>query len=312
MELRQLRYFVRIVDLGSVSKAAGHLFVAQPALSKQVAALEQELDAVLLVRSSRGVTPTEAGLALYRHAQTVLRQLERIPDEVRHAADSPAGVVSVGIPASTANILAAPLVRAVRMRLPSVRLQIAEGVSGHLEEMLASGRLEMSLLFERQKRAQRLQVRPLLVEDMFLVASRALVPQEPGEITLAEVARYPLVLPGVANTTRQLVDASFAKAGLTIDLLAEVEATSSMKSIATQGLGAAILSRSALYPDDQEPSVSMRRIVRPALRRGLGLCTLESATPSRSASAVMEVIVDTVRALIRDGVWRGVTAARPG
>jgi DNA-binding transcriptional LysR family regulator len=89
MELRQLRYFVRIVDLGSLSKAAADLFVAQPALSKQIAALEAELKATLLVRSPRGVTPTEAGQAFYRQAQSVLRQLGRIPDEVRSVQDRP-------------------------------------------------------------------------------------------------------------------------------------------------------------------------------------------------------------------------------
>lgn len=309
MELRQLKYFVRIVDLGSVSKAATHLCVAQPALSKQIAALEAELKATLLTRSVRGVTPTEAGLAFYRHAQTVLRELDRIPDEVRHASSSPVGVVSVGMPASTSNILAAPLVRAVRARLPNVRLKISEGASGHMEELLASGRLEMSLLFDRPRHSQKLQARPLLVEELFLVATPEL-DSGSGDIALAALAGYPLVLPNTSNATRQLVDASFAKAGVPMNVLVEVEATSSMKSIAMSGIAAAILSRSALFPDEQAPNLSVRRIVRPGLRRGLSLCTSRSAALSHGGQAVIEVIQETVRQLIRDGIWRGVSGAR--
>ncbi len=303
MELRQLKYFVRIVELRSFSKAAKHLYIAQPALSKHMAALEAELKTSLLTRSVRGVTPTEAGLTLYSLAQALLRQADRIPDEVANASDSPAGVVAIGIPASTANILAAPLIRAACARLPRVQLQISEGASGNLEELLASGRLDISLLFERQKRAQKLHVRPILAEDLFFVASKKLNSGD-GDISLAQVARHPLVLPGLSSTTRQLADAAFAKAGLAIQVLAEVEATSTMKSIVTDGVGAAILSRSALYPEQEDTQLSVRKIVQPELRRGLCLCTSRTAALSRGAECVIELIDDTARQLVRDGVWR--------
>jgi LysR family nitrogen assimilation transcriptional regulator len=306
VELRQLRYFVRTVELGSVSKAAKHLFIAQPALSKHIGSLEAELKTRLLTRSVRGITPTEAGLTLYRHAQSVLRQLDRIPDEVRDASDSPSGVVAIGIPASTASILAAPLIRAVREKLPRVRLQISEGASGQLEELLASGRLEISLLYDRQKRAQKLHVRAILMEDLFLVSSSEEHCRDSAQATLSEVAAYPLILPSVLSTTRQLVDASFAKAGLSLNLLAEAESTSTMKSIAMAGLGAAILSRAALFPEDPQSGLRVRRIVQPALRRGLCLCTSHTAAVSRGVQAVMEVVQHTARQLIHDGVWRNV------
>jgi LysR family nitrogen assimilation transcriptional regulator len=305
VKLRQLEYFARIVELGSFSKAAKDLLIAQPALSKQIRALEDELKTRLLTRSVRGITATEAGLELYRHAQFILRYLDRIPDDVREASESPGGVVSVGIPTSTANILAAPVVREVRAKLPKVQLQITEGASGYLEELLASGRLEITLLYERQQRAQKLHVYPILTEDLFFVSSRELDPGGVGDIALSEVARYPLILPSVLSTTRQLVEASFAKASLLLNVLADVDATSTMKNLVQAGLGAAILSRAALS-SEQDFNLNVRRIVRPTLKRGLCLCTSRTAALTRGAQLVIEIIQDTARQLIRGGVWRNV------
>ncbi len=308
MELRQLRYFVRIVDLGSVSRAAADLFVAQPALSKQVAALEAELGTALLVRSTRGVTATDAGLAFYVQAQAVLRQLGRIPDEVRSAAQSPTGVVAVGMPFSTSSIVAPALVAAARERLPGVKLSITQGVSAHLEGLLANGRLNLSLLFERAQGARHIEERRLLVEDLHFVSpgkktSRATIP-------LAEVARGRLILPGPANTTRQIVERAFAREGLVLDLLAEVDAPWTAKAMVAARLGGAILSRSALHPESGAEALRVQRIVRPVLTRALNVCTSKSETLGRATTLVLELLEQVVRDLVRDGTWQGAALVR--
>lgn len=315
MELRQLRYFVRIVDLGSLSRAAADLYVAQPALSKQMATLEAELKTSLLVRSTRGVTPTDAGLAFYAQAQAVLRQLGRIPDEVRSAAESPIGTVAVGMPFSTSSIVAPALVAAARERLPGVTLAITQGVSGHLEGLLANGRLNLSLLFEREKAARHIRERPLLVEELYLVTGSATnrsseKRKSENTITLAEAARQQLILPGPANTTRQIVEHALAKAGQPLRLLAEVDAPWTTKSMVAAGLGAAILSRSALYPESGTPGLRVRRIVRPSLTRALNLCTSQSETLGRATTLVLETLEQVVRDLVRQGIWQGAALAR--
>ncbi|ACT06371.1 HTH-type transcriptional regulator CatM [Dickeya dianthicola] len=91
MNLRRLKYFVKIVDIGSLTQAAEMLHIAQPALSQQVATLESEMEKQLLVRSRRGVTPTEAGKILYSHAQTILNQCE----QAKHAVNGVRQTVSV-------------------------------------------------------------------------------------------------------------------------------------------------------------------------------------------------------------------------
>jgi len=306
MELRQLRYFVRIVDLGSLSKAAADLFVAQPALSKQIAALEAELKAVLLVRSPRGVTPTEAGQAFYRQAQSVLRQIGRIPDEVRSAQAAPTGVVAVGMPFSASNMLAPALVAAVGERLPGLRLAITQEGSGELEGLLAGGRLDLSLLYERARPSPQVERRVLLSEDLYLVSARG----SRADVPLAEVARHRLILPGPRNSTRQVVEQAFAKAGLRLDLAAEVDVPWTSKAMAAAGLGATVLSRSALYPESAEGGFVARRIVRPALTRRLELCTSRGETPGRAAALVAEILEQVARELIQRGTWRGAQLAR--
>jgi LysR family transcriptional regulator, nitrogen assimilation regulatory protein len=306
MEIRQLRYFVRIVDLGSLSKAAADLFVAQPALSKQIAALEAELKAALLVRSPRGVTPTEAGQAFYRQAQSVLRQLGRIPDEVRSTQAAPTGVVAVGMPFSASNILAPALVAAVGERLPGVRLAITQEGSGELEGLLAGGRLDLSLLYERARPSPQVERRPLLSEDLYLVAARG----GRADVPLAEVARHRLILPGPRNSTRQVVERAFAKAGLALELAAEIDVPWTSKAMAAAGLGATVLARSALHPESAETGLVARRIVRPALTRRLELCTSRGETPGRAAALVAEILEQVTRELIQRGTWRGAQLAR--
>jgi len=315
MELRQLRYFVRIVDFGSVSKAAADLYVAQPALSKQVAALEAELGTPLLVRSTRGVTATDAGLAFYAQAQAILRQVGRVPDEVRSAAGNPSGLVSVGMPFSVSSVVAPALVAAARERLPAVKISVTQGVSGHLEGLLASGRLNLSLLFERAQPARHIEERPLLVEDLFLVTSEPKPRRgkdKGGEdtVTLRDAARHALLLPGPANTTRRIVEQALARDGARLDLLAEVDAPWTMKSMVAQGLGATIVSRSALYPESETPGLRARRIVRPSLARALNLCTPRNEALGRASTLVLELLEEVARELVRKGTWLGATLAR--
>src|SRR6266566_183405 len=100
MLLRQLRYFTKIVELGSFSRAAREIFIAQPALSNQIAALEAELKTKLLLRGPSGVRPTTAGLTLYRTASSVLRQLDGMRRDVTEHIENPRGPVSIGIPMS--------------------------------------------------------------------------------------------------------------------------------------------------------------------------------------------------------------------
>src|SRR3954471_14327235 len=148
MELRQLRYFVSIVDHGSLSRAALVLHVAQPALTQQLRQLEEELGAQLLHRSAKGVLSTDAGKVFYEHAQAILKQVADARSAVAQSTDRPSGSVTLGLPHSISGALALPLLTAARASYPEITLQLTEEISGNLSEQLKSGRLNLAVLFD--------------------------------------------------------------------------------------------------------------------------------------------------------------------
>ena len=168
MDLKQLEYFVRVAELGSFTRAAIELDVAQPALSRQVRLLEVELRQTLLVRNGRGAVPTEAGKLLLDHGRGILHQVERAREDLGRLRGGLAGRVAVGLPTSVARVLTVPLTRAFREALPEARLSISEGLSGSLQEGLASGRLDIVVLYNAQP-SRELDITPLLEEPLLLV-----------------------------------------------------------------------------------------------------------------------------------------------
>ncbi|MEQ1854474.1 MAG: LysR substrate-binding domain-containing protein, partial [Chthoniobacteraceae bacterium] len=201
--------------------------------------------------------------------------------------------------------LAPALVAAVRERLPGIRLAITEEGSGYLEGLLAGGRLDLSLLYERDRPSPQIEERPLLVEELFLVTKAG----GKGDIPLAEIAKLPFILPGPANSTRQVVEKAFAKAGLRLAIAAEVDGPWSTKAMVAAGLGATILSRSALYPEQAGSGLAVRRIVRPSLSRRMNLCVRRGETLARAPAIVWQILSKVAEDLIRGGAWRGATMA---
>ena len=147
MNLRRLKYFVKIVDIGSLTQAAEVLHIAQPALSQQVATLEGEMDQQLLIRTKRGVTPTEAGKILYTHARTILRQCEQAQLAVHSVGQTLSGNVSIGLaPGTAASSVTMPLLQAVRAELPEVLVYLHENSGSVLNDKLLNGQLDMAVL----------------------------------------------------------------------------------------------------------------------------------------------------------------------
>ena len=195
MNLRRLKYFVKIVDIGSLTQAADVLHIAQPALSQQIATLEGEFRQQLLVRTKRGVTPTEAGQVLYRHAQIILRQFELAQSDVNHSGRSLSGQVSVGLaPGTAASALALPLLKAVRARHPSILLYLNENFGTTLSELVMNGRMDMAVLYAGKTPVHGLSFRSLLMEPLFLVVPRDTFSQFTN-IDLTRVNELDLLLP---------------------------------------------------------------------------------------------------------------------
>lgn len=295
MDTRKLMYFVRIVDSGSITKAATNLHVAQPALSQQVASLEKEFKQRLLIRTKQGVAPTVAGQALYRHAQTILRLVDQARTDVEVSAEEPVGRVSIAIaPYSMVSRLVPDIVSEVADRYPGITLHLTESFGGVLSEAIRIGKLDMALIYEPHQ-VHGVQFTAVIEEDLHLVTNLDRKVTEGDTITLADVAELPLFLPEQIHTLRQLVDAGFAARNLEMKLVGEVESVPSLGRLIHADLGAAILPESAAAALYERENFRSQKIIEPNLPCKISLCTAVHEPLSEPAMAVLMVIREIIR-----------------
>lgn len=315
MEIRQLRYFVRIVELGSFSKAAKELYVAQPALSTQITNLEAELGTQLLSRSVRGVSATDAGKSLYLYAQSILRQIEMLKEEVSSQSDQPKGPVVIGLPPSVSSVLAVPLITQIRHDSPQIQLKIVESLSGHLEDLVSTGKIEMGLLFhdeeptkDASRKIERAVGRVAIMKEELLVftsPNHSLAAETP--VSAADVSKMDLFLPGPANITRQIIERHFESKGLKPKIAVELDSLPTIHALVSAGLGATILSRSGMQSTGIAPKLSAHPIKELSIYRYLSLCTPNVLAQSNAAKYVSGVITQQISVLIAAGKWPGAT-----
>jgi LysR family tcuABC transcriptional regulator len=311
MDMRQLRYFVQIVESGSLAKASRQLFIAQPALSQQMARLEDEVGKPLLLRSSRGVTPTENGEALYHHAKFMLRQLDQAVAVARQETAVVSGRVALGLAPTTVCRLGLPLLQHLRAKYPGLLLNVVEGLSGHLEHMTRVGQLDLAVLFS-QTAASELTVEPLLEEELFVILPAASPLVAPGResLTLAEVAALPLILPSPGHGLRRRIALEFERLGLALDALAEIDSLPLLMHCVAQGMGVTIKPMAAVHAlGDQPEQWRCLRVADALMTRTNYLYALPPQKLSPCAAIVRDEIRAVVRRLIEAGEWQGVALA---
>ncbi|MFT4241249.1 MAG: LysR substrate-binding domain-containing protein [Acidovorax sp.] len=303
MDLKQLEYFVRVAELGSFTRAAAALDVAQSALSRQIRLLEVELRQNLLVRNGRGASPTEAGKLLVEHGRGILHQMARAREDMDRLRGGLSGRVAIGLPNSVARVMTVPLTRAFRQELPEARLSISEGLSSALLEGLASGRLDIVVLYNAQP-ARDIDVSHLIDEDLLLVRARPPGLAEdppPGPIALADVARLPLVIPSRPNAIRMYVESEMASIDCRPEVALEIDGVSAILDLVADGAGCAVLSRNALLNSPRPSAYTAQVIGTPPLRIALSLASSLQRPATQVQKAALELIRHTVPALFRAG-----------
>ncbi|EMH4215356.1 nitrogen assimilation transcriptional regulator NAC [Serratia marcescens] len=284
MNLRRLKYFVKIVDVGSLTQAAEVLHIAQPALSQQLATLEGELKQQLLIRTKRGVQPTEAGNILYAHAQTILRQCEQAQSAVNSAGQAMSGQVSLGLASgSTAAQLALPLLQTLRDQQPGILLSLHENSGAALAGQVANQTLDMAMVYGAKMPAG-LHTVALMREDLYLVSTRA-VPHPGNSVELLDVARLNLFLPREGDAVRNQLEEAMALRKLAVNVVGEIESSGALSAAIAGGLGATVLPESVARAMIGPAKAWMARINAPTMSVPLSLCM--SGQQSLSAPALL-------------------------
>lgn len=288
MDTRRLRSFVKIVDTGSITRAADLLNIAQPALSQQLAALESQFRQQLLIRGSQGVTPTEAGRTLYRHAQIILRQFDLAYADVSASRYTISGKVSIGLaPYSGATRLSTSLLRAVREELPGVTLHLVESYGQAFSELVINGRLDMAVIHGAGP-IKGAKFKPLISERFFLIAPLdSDWPDAP--LPLQALAGVPMLLPPTYNFVRRAVELAFLRGGAALNLVAEIESLITLGKSVIEGLGSTIMPMSFARDIVGLDNVKVRDID-PPIEETLSICLPEHSTLSEPAEAVRQIL----------------------
>jgi LysR family tcuABC transcriptional regulator len=315
LDLRQLRYVVKAVECGSLSKAAAELGLATSALSQQISRLESELSTRLLVRGSSGVSPTEAGAAFCRHAMLALRHVEAASAAAQSARLS--GVVSLGLAPTTASILAMPLIEAMSRRYPNIRLQLIEGMSGHLAIMLKNRQIDLAVLFNTESVAfARSEAIPLLDESLFLFVPTGHpvggIETISGQttVTLAEIALLPLILPSRGHGLRVSLDRAFTAADVEPQIIMEIDSLAVIMDAVANGVGCTI-QPGAAFSRAPSGALDIRPVADKSVYRTNLLASLPEHELSPAALALRSQLRRVVNSLVREGRWIGATLHEP-
>lgn len=301
MDLRQLRYFVKVVECANITRASEALHIAQPAISQQMRNLEQDMGMQLLERSAQGVVPTAAGQTLYRHAVDLLRQADATHELLRQDAEYPQGKVSVGMPSSTARMLAMPLARTIRSRYPGIKLELIDAPSADLGSLITVGRVALAVEVDGVPTRGVVSQR-LFSETLYLVAWPEFdLPQTP--VSLQSLAQMPLVLPCAPNTIRSRVESAMQEAGLPFAVEFEANSTDLLFSAVLARLGVTILPWAAAHVELAQQSLKLARIDHRLFSRELSLCWPDTAVQSNAVQKVKETILELFEGFEQQQGW---------
>src|SRR5215213_4316516 len=269
INLRQIRYFVRVIEVGNITRAAEQLNVAQPALGLQIRQLEQELGVDLLVRHSRGVLPTEAGRILFDRANTILQLVQETQQEIKSLGTIEREVVALGLTPSIMLQIGSDMLLDARESMPGVFLSLSEELSFVLVEALERGELDLAFAYEVTERPG-LVLQPILREELVYVAAPFKAPA--GEtITFSEALNQDLVLAGEKDSIRRLVEASAERLSLPVHVPFEAQSVSAMKAVVSRGAAASIMPYGTAIEELKRGMLVSRRITEPAITRTLYL-----------------------------------------
>jgi DNA-binding transcriptional LysR family regulator len=302
MDLRQLRYFLQIVDSGSLSRASEILRIAQPSLSLQLKALEDELGTTLLIRHPRGVTPTDLGLLLCDHARKILREVDHAKDAIQSQIATPLGKVIVGLPTSACRGLTVPFMDALAGQFPSISLHIVESMTGFLDEWIRSGRLDVAVLYDPRS-SEHVFTMDILTEELCLLASPAAGFRTDEAVPFEKIWRLPLVLPGASNVLRTLMEQMAVRAGVEPGPILDCDSLPSILEMVKQG-HFTIMPRFAATAEIGRGEIIALPITDPTPSWTLSIAISNRALNPRASEAVAELLVNVIRDLVQDGRWQ--------
>lgn len=300
LDLRQLNYFVGIVEAGSFTKAAAEMNVAQSALSLHVRQMEEGFGVTLLVRERTGIRMTAQGAKLLEHARIILRQVALAESELTSKASSPAGEVTIGIPSGAARVMTTELLATAREVIPNVSVKITEGMTGPLEEWMNAGKFNLAVLYRSSDNIGRCTE---LAREEFVLVAQPEKPPFTDTVELAELESFPLAVPMPSNNVRRSVADAIARFGFTLDVRFEVDSLSTILKMVSEGKAYSVLTPAAVQSEVKAGLVKSVKIVDPIITRSVVVVSNPRDERAPAVNATKAVLIDVVRKLVSNGEW---------
>jgi LysR family transcriptional regulator, nitrogen assimilation regulatory protein len=306
MEISQLRTLLHVAELGSLSKAAERLHIAQPALSRQVRLLEAELGVPLFVRHGRGMVPTEQGLEVLKHAQRVIAELDEIRASTAQVDAPLSGRVAIGFPPTVADIISVPLVAAFGKAHPQAELRLVGAYTGYLLDWLHRGEIDVAVIYDPDA-ARSLRLRPLLLENLLLIG--------PPDAPLTGTRAVPfkaldgrrMLLPSTRHGLRTIVERCAGEAGIALNVGIEADSYGTLKDLVRHGHGWTILPLAPIHEDIATGRLRAAPLIDPVPVRRLVL----SFAADRPVTRLARFAGDAIAGIVDDHVARGIWAGEP-
>lgn len=304
IKFRQLTYFLKVVEVGSISKAAIKIGVAQPALSQNIADLENRFQVKLLTRSSRGVTPTLAGEKLVEHAQTILRQVNQAYLEIRYLNQTPRGEVVVALASASSIFFAAPLIMAVAKEYPDIKVKIIESMSFKTSELISHGHADLALI-PNGHLLDGVDAETVMIEYLFFGgrADKNLKGDDP--IDLKNVCKYPLIMPIRPHYARNTLEQAAFDNGYGLNIQVDQDSGRIIQCLLDAGLGYSVLPWPAFYANYVKGKFVVKKVINPELPRPLTIAWQKHKTLSDPIIIVRDKLRILVRTLHKKGILRG-------
>jgi LysR family transcriptional regulator, nitrogen assimilation regulatory protein len=298
MENRQLLYFTRIVELGSFTKAAAELRIAQPSLGQQVRNLEEELGTALLVRHSRGVKPTEAGAVLFEHASRILEDVRQAKEAVLALSNQPAGNVTIGMTPGISDLFTAKLVESCNRNCPAIRLIIEQDLSVRLVRKLSlDDTLAFALVSGMECDAiQTLISIPLAIEQLYLIGSPRLSAKLRNPVRFSQLKRLKLIMLGFGDQRsrglKHELEVEAKRQGISLNFSHEMQSVTAVQDLIERDIGFGILPFGAVRRRVEEGTLKTFRIAEPEVCREIRLVRSPRHQLSVADRAVMKILLD--------------------
>lgn len=300
LDLQKLNHFLHVAELGSFTKSAAALNIAQSALSRQIRELEQEFGDRLFHRTGRGVVPTEFAQQILPRVRALLLQAEQLAEDIKASKGMPKGQVRLATLTSLSALLLTPLLSRVSDRFPDIRIFVMEGLTDHVEEWLAAGRVDLGIVYGNRRN-------PSLTDELLMSAELYLVARQGDPVvaeqtfSLPEVSDLPLILPGLPNRWRLSIEKACADHQIPLQVAFELDSIQTIKDLVGMGKRYSILPMHAVYREVNAGVLQASRIINPTITREIFLASSTQRPRSRASNEVTKVIREIVTELVQSG-----------